>query len=139
MFIALSILNTLLDARMTSHVPGQLKITVIKAYNLPNTDSPDNADPYAKVRAVKLDGSSVTQYTNEKDGTLNPVWNQELSFGYGQWSHFHIQIWDDDSPFRGDDDSMTSNYRVDILTPCSEDTEKLDNKIEYSYYVDYSF
>jgi hypothetical protein len=105
MFIALSILNTLLDARMTSHVP-------------------DNADPYAKVRAVKLDGSSVTQYTNEKDGTLNPVWNQELSFGYGQWSHFHIQIWDDDSPFRGDDDSMTSNYRVDILTPCSEDTEK---------------
>ena len=129
-----------LNARMTDHVPGDLKITVIKAYGLPNTDGGGNtADPYAKVTAYTLDGTGITTQTNTKDGTLSPVWNQVLSFGNGQWSHFYIEIWDEDGGFRGEDDSMTDNYRVDILTPCSENPEKLGNKIEYSYYIDYSF
>ena len=140
MLIALSIILTPLDARMTDHVPGDLKITVIKAYGLPNTDGGGNtADPYATVTAYTLDDTAISRSTTTKDGTLSPVWNQELSFGDGQWSHFNIRIWDEDGGLRGADDSMTSNYRVDILTPCSENVERLDNKIEYSYYIDYSF
>ena len=144
MFIALSMLSAPLNARVSSHVPGGLRITVIKAYNLPETDGVgigvDLPDPYATVVAYKLDGSHETRYTDVKDGDILPVWNQELSFGNGQWSHFHIQIWDRDTGLlEGDDDLMTDDYRVDILTPCSKDVERLGNKIEYSYYVDYSF
>ena len=117
---------------------------MIKAYNLPETDGVgiglDLPDPYATVIAFKRDGSHVTMNTDVKDGELLPVWNQELYFGYGEWSHFDIQIWDQDTGIlEVGDDVMTSNYRVDILTPCSRDVERLDNKIEYSYYVDYSF
>ena len=138
--IALSVLNGPVGARMTDHVPGGLKVTVIKAYHLPDTDGwLDTADPYARVHAYRLDGSDATKATDEKGGTLNPVWNKELSFGHGQWTHFYIQIWDSDNGWNGGDDTMTGNYKVDILTPCSKDTEKLGNQIEYSYHIDYSY
>ena len=138
--VPLLLINGRVGARMTEHVPGGLKVTAIKAYNLPDTDGwLDTADPYAKITAYKLDGSYVTKRTDDKGGTLHPVWNKELSFGHGQWTHFYIRIWDSDGGWNGGDDTMTGNYKVDILTPCSKDTEKLGNQIEYSYYIDYSY
>ena len=126
--------------RMTDHVPGNLIITVIKAYNLPDTDGWLNtADPYAKVMAFRSDNPGHTLYTENKGGTLNPVWNTELMFGEGQWTHFNIQILDSDGGSVYDYDIMTASYRVDILTPCSKDVEKINNQIEYSYYVDYTY
>ena len=124
--------------RMANHVPGTLKVTAIKAYNLPDTDGwLDTADPYAWIIAHRSDGPPVGKRTRTIGGNLNPVWNQELTFGYGKWTHFYIRIWDEDGGFNGSDDTMTGNHKVDIVVPCS-DTEKIANQIECSYYVDYS-
>ena len=127
-------------SRLTDHVPGILKVTAIKAYNLPDTDGwLDTADPYARIVAYRSDGFTISAHTRVIGGNLNPVWNQEIEFTFvpSKWTHFTIQIWDEDGGFNGADDTMTGKYRVDIVVPCS-DVEKVGGKIEYSYYVDYS-
>ena len=125
--------------RLTDHVPGILKVTVIKAYNLPDTDGLwDTADPYARITAHSVYGFTVSADTRVIEGNLNPVWNQEVNLQYeSKWTHFTIQIWDQDGGLNGNDDTMTGEYRVDVVVPCS-DVEKVGGKIEYSYYVDYS-
>ena len=123
---------------MANHVPGTLKVTAIKAYNLPDTDGwLDTADPYALIVAYRSDGPLIIRRTRTIGGNLNPVWNQELTFGYGKWTHLYIRIWDEDGGLNFDNDAMTGDHKVDIIVPCS-DTLKIANQIECSYYVDYS-
>ena len=124
--------------RMTDHVPGTLKVTVIRARSLPDTDGwLDKPDPYAKIIAYRSGGSRVIKTTRVKRETQNPVWNQELTFGYGKWVQLFIEIWDEDGGFNGPDNRMVGPYRVEIVVPCSN-TEIAGNKVYYSYYVDYS-
>ena len=127
------------DARLTNYVRGNLRVTVIKAYNMPDTDGPGKADPYAKVRARKYNYGNVHEKrTRSIGGNLNPVWNEELDFGEGPWMDFNIQIWDDDTGMRNRDDPMTSDFTIHILTPCSDGIVKINNQIEYSYYVEFT-
>lgn len=56
---------------------GILKLTVIKASNLPRTDLTGLSDPYV---TVAIDGSLYFQKTSIKKVDLNPVWNEHFFF-----------------------------------------------------------
>jgi hypothetical protein len=95
LLVVLSIVLGGVDGRLTNYVRGNLRVTVIKAYNMPDNDGLGKADPYAKVRAHKYNYANVhEQRTKSIGGNLNPVWNEELDFGEGPWMDFNIQIWD---------------------------------------------
>ena len=48
--------------------------------------------------------------SSEKHGK-DPIWNQWIYFGSGEWRFFRIQIWDVDS---GSDDEITQSETVPI-------------------------
>ena len=128
-----------IEGRVTDYVSGPLVVNVVKATNLKNTDEPwSTADPFVKLcaygytsvsfPAVSTDfvfpdiriPISVPKETAVKSETLNPVWNTDISFGHGDWTHFEIQVWDADSGLQFGDDEMTVKHRVEILTSCSD-------------------
>ena len=129
-----------IEARVTDFVSGPLVVTVVKATNLRNDEDWSTSDPFAKVTAygkaavsypssLPLPGRSFpdiripissSKRTTTKSETLNPRWEEDLYFGHADWTHFEIQVWDDDAFLEYSDDEMTVKHRVEILTACSD-------------------
>ena len=95
---------------------GHLHYYIKYARNLPDTDGWWNIpDPYVKVVAVKPFGAQYTKTTHYIQGTQNPTWNSRLDMRNGgcEWTHFKIQIWDDDNFY---DDAMSPEQTFDITS-----------------------
>ena len=90
-----------------SGILGTLTVHVQNATNLPDTDGAfsGDPDPFTRVTAIRQDTSltRITRDTRRIRGTENPVWNQALSFGCGQWRFIEVSVWDSDS---GGDDEL---------------------------------
>ena len=93
---------------------GTLTVHVIEARNLPDTDGlfSGDSDPFTRVRALQGAGVlSTTRETRTIGGTENPVWNQALHFGCGEWRFIDVSVWDSDS---GGDDLLMPVRRFPI-------------------------
>ena len=91
-------------------VKGILKVKVKSATDLPDTDVWGLPEPYVELTAIDNNGNKIMKKSSEKHGT-DPIWNQWIYFGNGEWRFFRIQVWDDDS---GSDDEMTLSETVPI-------------------------
>ena len=102
---------------------GHFSFYVGAGYNLPDTDGwLNDPDPYVKVTAVLANGVRQTKYTCTIGGDRNPGWYQWLDWGNlgCDWSHFEIEVWDEDGGiFNGDDDLMfrKGTFIIRRLTP----------------------
>lgn len=100
--------------------PGILKVEVLNARDLPDTDGWfNNPDPYVSVHAVDQHNTRAKQDTAKIKGTRNPTWNQELDFGESRngWRFIEISVWDEDW---GRDDKLVRTQTF-WVTPGSHD------------------
>ncbi|XP_064403040.1 zinc metalloproteinase nas-4-like [Halichondria panicea] len=116
---------------------GILKVRMIRAWNLPDTDGWWNEpDPYAVVVAVDKTNYRREKRTGVKSGTTNPQWNQELDFGNRneEWRYFTITIYDSDND---GDDKMVGTQTIWVYRSCSTHTRRfcysLTRCVDYSY------
>ena len=131
------------NGRIIQSMTGKLEITVVKAYNLPDSDSgSDRSDPKAKVRAYNTGGGYFTRTTKRIENNLNPNWDQTFDdFPHGNWDRFTIEVWDADDAWQGGDDKITETFTVPITTPCDQNIVVGDRKgtnIVCSYLINYS-
>ena len=104
---------------------GNLKVHIIRCINLHRADHPDNSDPYVRVVGHRTDGGTVTKTTSTKSGE-NPVYNEDLHFGYGDWTGIGLQAMDGDSGWSRDgDDEMTPGYHYDFDVKCDTVNEHM--------------
>ena len=97
---------------------GNLKVHIISCTNLDRADQPDRSDPYVRVVGHRTDGGTVTRTTSTKSGE-NPVYNEDLHFGSGDWTGIGLQAMDGDSGWSRDgDDAMTAGYHVNFNIKC---------------------
>ena len=97
-----------------SGILSTLRVHVLRATNLPDTDGffSGDPDPFTRVTAIQgLSLASKTQNTDTIGGNENPIWNQVLSFGCGQWRFIEVSVWDSDS---GGDDQLIPVRRFPI-------------------------
>ncbi|KAI8815003.1 C2 domain-containing protein [Cladochytrium replicatum] len=78
---------------------GFLHVLVEKATGLKDDDLAGKSDPYV---AFWVDGDKhAIQKTSTKGGTLEPVWNEELTILINNGKEVHVQLFDDD-PLKDD-------------------------------------
>jgi|Transcript_8269 Ca2+-dependent lipid-binding protein len=80
---------------------GTLLVNILKCEGLDDADYAGTTDPYAW---VKVGGCDDTQQTEKQENTLNPEWNQELTFEVDKpLKHdITIKVYDDDGFSRDD-------------------------------------
>lgn len=87
--------------------PGTLKVTVVAAYNLKNSDMCNMSDPYVVARM----GPYKADQTHVVKGDLNPVWDHSFSFEADRLdSEFYIRVMDKDR----DADDLLGALRVNF-------------------------
>ena len=97
-----------------SGIFGTLRVHVLRATNLPDTDGlfSGDPDPFTTVTAIQgANLTSITRNTRRIGGTENPVWNEDLSFGCGQWRFIEVSVWDNDS---GSEDELMPVRRFPV-------------------------
>ncbi len=117
---------------------GTLKVRMVQANDLPNTDEGwwNYPDPYAVVVAVDKTNYRHEKSTVFKRGTTNPYWNQELDFGHssGGWRYFTITIYDIDNHGA---DKMIGTQTIWVYPSCSTHTRRfcysLTRCVEYNF------
>ena len=116
---------------VNADLAGVFQVWVKYAYDLPDTDPVHNSpDPYVRITAVNTDGERTTKETSVKSGisAVEYAYFYELiDFGADTWDCYEIQIWDEDSGFTGDDDTMSSLKTVEILA--GNHTELLETHV----------
>ena len=70
---------------------GLLMVYIRQGQNIVEDASSSNL--YVKVKAISSDGSEYIMQTRAKQGTVNPIWNEELFFSDREWQFFRIQVW----------------------------------------------
>ena len=78
----------------------------------------------------RTDGGTFTATTSTKSGE-NPVYNEDLHFGQGDWTGIELQAMDADSGWRGDDDIMTNKYRYNFDSKCDTVKRHMDYNDKY--------
>ncbi|KAI8804307.1 C2 domain-containing protein [Cladochytrium replicatum] len=91
-------------------VAGFLHVFVVSGANLKDSDLIGKSDPYVLFTLDHDKHSSVR--TSTKGGTLDPVWNEELTILVNNHKKLHIQVFDDD-PMK---DDKIGSHEID-LTP----------------------
>ena len=88
------------------------------------------------------EGNSITLRTTTVQDDLNPVWNETLDFGPGNWIWFDVKVYDadwflDDSLCMGETYYLHSCYliRKQERMSCYPDPGIID--FEYSFYSPY--
>ena len=84
---------------LSSPVEGVLKVHVLRAHSLPDTDGTfqGRSDPFAIVSAFRFFGSSsVSKSTAVIQGTHDPVFDETLNFGCDKWRSISIGVLDSD-------------------------------------------
>ncbi|RIA90263.1 C2 domain-containing protein [Glomus cerebriforme] len=83
---------------------GVLRVTIVEARHLKDTDIFGKSDPYVK---LILDKHNV-QSTKPKSNNLNPTYNEQFIFNINGQRKLAVQVWDKDTILRddliGDDD-----------------------------------
>lgn len=85
------------------------------ATSLPDKDGfgRGRSDPYIRIIATDAENKKHTRTTSVKDGTHNPIWEEDCTFGYGSFSKLEIQTKDSDG-FSSKDDTLLPTKTISI-------------------------
>ncbi|KAJ9457838.1 Synaptotagmin-4 [Diplonema papillatum] len=89
---------------------GLVRVTVVKAMNLPSTDFGGGCDPFVQIRV-----GAQTFRTTTKSNQQCPVWNETFDFlVYNQEQWLIIEVLDDDNKISGSDDLIGSVHHLPV-------------------------
>lgn len=107
---------------------GDLKVNIISCSGLDDADFSGTTDPYVYLQIEGMD----SQQTEKKEGTINPEWNQEITFSEIEKplsKTLKITIYDDDTFSR---DDKIGSCEVDLAEL------KADEEKDYELGVDFA-
>lgn len=112
---------------------GALRVTVIKAQNIPSDDGIPN--PYITVSAVSEAGQVTNKKTAVVEGKTNPVWNEMINFDECTSAGFYVQVWDHSKS--GEDAPLSLPEFVELSS--DSDTKKICFSEPCNFFLSVSF
>jgi len=115
-----------------SGVRGFLSVYIRQGKDLRQTDGwLDRPDPYVFVTAVDSQGRLHSHSTSTIQNTQNPLWNELLLLGVGDWQFFRLTAWDED---RRGKDRLTQTKTIPV-TPGYHQNLKVCQNVECRNFI----